>query len=229
MDRYLLLQINDSLFPIGGYAQSYGLETYVQKGLVKDEATAFGYMEAILKGGFLYTDLLAAAIAYDYAVAGDIGNIVLLEQEVTAVKVPEEIRAGSHKLGSRFIKTVLAFDNGSCRGIFPEYCSVLAGLKEPANHCVVYGVFCGSNEVEKTAMLEMYAYSYASALVTTCVKTIPLSQFTGQRILSACYGWFDEIAGEALKLDRTMLGLSQPAYDIRCMQHEDLYSRLYMS
>ncbi len=228
-DRYLLLQINDSLFPIGGYTQSYGLETYVQKGLVKDEATASEYMKAVLKGCFLYTDLLAASIAYDDALAADIENIVLLEQEITAIKVPEEIRTGSHKLGSRFIKTVRAFDNASGGGTFLQYCSELAIIKEPANHCVAYGVFCASNKIGKTEMLETYAYSYASAMATACVKIIPLSQLSGQRMLAACYGLLDEIACEALKPDRTMLGLAQPAYDIRCMQHEDLYSRLYMS
>jgi len=30
---FYLLQISDPLFPIGGFTQSYGLETYVQKGL----------------------------------------------------------------------------------------------------------------------------------------------------------------------------------------------------
>ena len=37
---FLLLQINDSAFPIGSYTQSFGLETYVQKGLItnKDES-----------------------------------------------------------------------------------------------------------------------------------------------------------------------------------------------
>ena len=37
---YYLLQVNDALFPIGGYSHSQGLETYIQKGLVHDEKSA---------------------------------------------------------------------------------------------------------------------------------------------------------------------------------------------
>ncbi|MDU7968180.1 MAG: urease accessory protein UreF, partial [Paeniclostridium sordellii] len=33
---FILLQINDALFPIGAYSHSYGLETYIQKNIVKD-------------------------------------------------------------------------------------------------------------------------------------------------------------------------------------------------
>jgi urease accessory protein len=32
-----------------------------------------------------------------------------------------------------------------------------------------------------------------------------------------------------LEADRDMIGMSCPGFDIRCMQHEQLYSRLYMS
>ena len=28
--KFLLLQVNDALFPIGGYSHSYGLETYIK-------------------------------------------------------------------------------------------------------------------------------------------------------------------------------------------------------
>ncbi len=35
-----LLQINDSMFPIGSFTHSYGLETYVDKGLVNNNETA---------------------------------------------------------------------------------------------------------------------------------------------------------------------------------------------
>ena len=34
--KYLLLQVNDSLFPIGAYSHSYGLETYIQKEIIHD-------------------------------------------------------------------------------------------------------------------------------------------------------------------------------------------------
>ncbi len=35
-----LLQINDSMFPIGGFTHSYGLESYIAADLVKDTPTA---------------------------------------------------------------------------------------------------------------------------------------------------------------------------------------------
>jgi urease accessory protein len=34
---------------------------------------------------------------------------------------------------------------------------------------------------------------------------------------------------ETMELDRDLVGLCNTAFDIRCMQHERLYSRLYMS
>ena len=47
--QFLLLQINDALFPIGGYSHSYGLETYIQKELVSDEESAAEYIRNNLR------------------------------------------------------------------------------------------------------------------------------------------------------------------------------------
>ena len=38
--KLLLLQITDSAFPIGAYSHSFGLETYIQKGMVKSREEA---------------------------------------------------------------------------------------------------------------------------------------------------------------------------------------------
>ena len=47
--------------------------------------------------------------------------------------------------------------------------------------------------------------------------------------IEECYKFFDEIIDMLLSLDIKDLCLSTPGFDIRCMQHEALYSRLYMS
>ena len=62
--EFLILQINDSLFPIGSYSHSYGLETYIQKGIVHDEKTAERYLRMKLRYSFMYTDLLAVKLSY---------------------------------------------------------------------------------------------------------------------------------------------------------------------
>ena len=70
--EFLILQINDSLFPIGSYSHSYGLETYIQKGIVHDEKTAERYLRMKLRYSFMYTDLLAVKLSYEAATKGDI-------------------------------------------------------------------------------------------------------------------------------------------------------------
>ena len=90
--RFLLLQINDSLFPIGGYSHSYGLETYIQKGLVSDGNTARLYIENRLRCSLLYTDLLAVRLAYEAAAKEDLEKLEELEDVLDASKIPMELR-----------------------------------------------------------------------------------------------------------------------------------------
>ena len=61
---FLLLQINDALFPIGGYSHSYGLETYIQKDIIKNADDAALYIEEKLSNSLFYTELLSVKLAY---------------------------------------------------------------------------------------------------------------------------------------------------------------------
>ncbi len=225
-NRFLLLQINDSIFPIGGYTQSYGLETYIQKGLVKDADTAFLYVTGVLHGSFLYTELLSARYAYDYALSGEYEKLAHLDQLLRASKVPKEIRNASEKLGQRFIKTIQGMqlpDNER----FTRYCD--GGASQPPNHCVAYGVLCASAGIPKEDALQSFMYSNTSSIITNCVKLVPLSQTVGQNLLAQCHDVFETVLQKVTLLKEDQIGLSMPGFDVRCMQHETLYSRLYMS
>ena len=96
-------------------------------------------------------------------------------------------------------------------------------------HTVAYGVFSQSVGIEKERAIEGFLYSYTSSTVTNCVKSIPLSQTQGQQLLYKAYDIFEEVINKLDELTIDDLCLSTPGFDIRCMQHETLYSRLYMS
>ncbi len=225
--KFFLLQVNDALFPIGGYSHSYGLETYIQKGIVHDEDSAEEFIHKRLKYNFLYNEFLAARLGWDHAVNGDLEAISRLEEIMEAGKIPRETREASRKLGSRFIKTLSALGIPYENSIFQEYREARKG--KSVHHAVAYGVFCGAAGISREEALEHFLYAQTSAMVTNCVKTIPLSQSSGQKLLSGSYTLLQKLTREVTELGEEWLGLSGPGFDLRCMQHEGLYSRIYMS
>lgn len=225
---FILLQVNDAQFPIGGYSHSYGLETYIQKNIVKDPDSALKFMESSIKNSFLYSELLPARLAYEYAQAGDLDKILELEEILEASKSPVEIRSAAQKLGSRFIKTVVSMDVDYVSDIFQKYVEAV-GNSLPTTHATAYGVFCAAVGIDKRRAMESYLYTNTAGKLVSCVKTIPLSQTQGQQILRKCHPIFVETLDKLETLDESKLCLSCPGFDVRCMQHEVLYSRLYMS
>lgn len=226
---FLLLQINDAVFPIGAYTHSYGLETYIQKNLVHDRKSAFEYIKANLRGTFLYTELLAVRFAYEYSKKNKLKNIQKLDAYLRASKAAKETRNASEMLGSRFVKAVLPTMPAFESDVFNKYVEILKTEQLPTNYAVIYGVFCASTGIDLDKALRNYIFSNTSATMTNCVKTVPLSQNDGQKILSDCYNVFNEVVEKVYELKESDIGRAMPGFEIRSMQHEHLYSRLYIS
>jgi len=226
-NHFLLLQINDSLFPIGGYSHSYGLETYIQKGIVHNSELAAEYIRKRLLYNFLYTDFLAVRLAYDAALQEDETAIDELEDQMEASRIPSELREASRKLGSRFIKTLLHMQITPPSGFFSRYLQVRRG--KTTCHPCAYGVLCACMGMDRTEVLSAFLYAQTSAMVTNCVKTIPLSQSDGQKILFSLEPLMENMIQLVEQIGAEMLCASTPAFDLRSMEHETLYSRLYMS
>lgn len=224
--QFYLLQVNDALFPVGGYSHSQGLETYIQKGIVRDEKSAARYLLQKLKWNVAYTDLLAVKLAFEAALERKAEELDRLEEVLEASRIPMEQREAVRKMGSRFAKTMMGISIEES-GIFAQYIERRKG--KSISHSCVYGVFCAAVGLEEQQVLAHYLYAQTSAMVTNCVKTIPLSQSTGQKLLTGCYPVFQEILEEISHCTMEDLAISAPGFDIRGIQHEKLYSRLYMS
>ena len=181
------------------------------KNLVYDKKTAQEWIEQFIKISLLYSSLLPIKLAYNAAKNNDIDKLHQLEEKIFAAKSAFELRIATEKLGLRFTKTVKAIN--------PNFDSTLFNN----------GVITACSDIELDMALANFLYAQTSSLVTTCVKIIPLSPTDGQKILFSCHQLFDTVLKQLSTLDETSFCLSTPGLDICSMQHETLYSRLYMS
>ncbi|WP_104749422.1 urease accessory protein UreF [Helicobacter cynogastricus] len=221
---FILLQINDAMFPIGSYTHSFGLETYIQHKQVHNKESALSYMQAFLSTQFLYSDLLSLKLAYTYAKQSALESLLAMEERVNLATPPLELRSANQKLGNRFLKTLMALDLPS-----HAFFSMYTQKSSTPTHASAYGVFCACFDLNLDIALKHYLYAQSSNAVINCVKTIPLAQNDGQRILLALQENFINILQTLEGLDESYLCAASIHNDIKAMQHERLYSRLYMS
>ena len=223
IEFFELLQLNDATFPIGSYTHSWGLETFVQKGIIRDSQTAESYFRSELESNFLTNDFLCARLSYEAAEKSDWNEIQEIDEIYNASKNAKEIREGSKKLAARFIKTVSLWgraENLECTAKNPYI---------PNHFPVAYGSHCALSKISEDEALKAFLYSQISARVVTAVKLVPLSQSEGQKILHSLFTLFGEILEKVMRLSKDDLCRSSPQSEILSMQHEFLYTRLYMS
>jgi urease accessory protein len=221
-----LLQLSDPTLPIGGFAHSAGLETYVQYGIVNDKKTAGNFIVAQLRQNLFYTDAAFVSLAYEAAMKNDEETLLQLDAECTAVKLPREMRVASQKLGLRLLKIFLPL----CRDVLAEgYRKNVEKGGAAGHYAIVFGLYAFLLGVQKKEALTAFFYTAAAGMVTNSVKLIPLGQQDGQALLFSLHPLLDELSVRSLNPDRELIGFCCTGFDIRSMQHEQLYSRLYMS
>ncbi|SIT94385.1 urease accessory protein UreF [Pontibacter indicus] len=222
-----LLQINDSMFPIGSFTHSYGLESYVSQGIVHDTPSAKVYANNMLRHSIYYND--AAFLQKAWALLEEkksVREFQKLDELITALKAPAEIRDASKKLAIRFLKLT--------QELHPiKRCSnYLAKIQEGKLHghyAVAFAMYAhGSGITLKDALLAFY-YNTLNGIVTNCAKLVPIGQGDAQKILFDLQATIKQLVDEQESMDEEMVGLCCIGQEIRCMQHEKQYSRLYIS
>jgi urease accessory protein len=221
-----VLQLADGVFPAGGFAHSFGLETYAQDGRVTDGAGLEAFVVAHLEGAAGPADAVAVAAAVRYAEAGDQAGWVELDARLEAMKVVAEFRAASRQMGRQTARVAAALgDDGFMRAIAR---AVEEGLT-PGHHPAVFGASLGRSGAGPETAAAAFLYSTAALLVGAGLRLVAIGQVEGQRVLAAVRPRVARLAATAAATPVEDMWSFTPALELAGLRHARLDMRLFRS
>lgn len=227
MDRFLsLLQFADGLFPAGAYAHSFGLESCVQSGEVRDAAGVEAFLRAYLEGCAGPTDTVALVCARRAASSENLAPCLALDGMLDAMKAPSELREASRQMGRQTLRVATHMP---CHPSLEEFAKAVAAEITPGHHPIVFGMLGGIFEWSAPEMAGAFLYSTSAALVGAALRLLPLGQLAGQRILCNVRPSIAALAGDAQEKHEADMWSFAPALEIASMHHASLDARLFRS
>jgi urease accessory protein len=217
----MLLQWMDSAFPTGAFAHSGGLETYTQAEAITS-ADGLARLVEVKLSAAATTDL----IVVKEAMTADSSLIAQLDELCSASKLARETREASTKIGRRMLGSVLNLTEDARLLTYQE--EIAAG-RCAGHHAVVHGLACGALGMDARAALLAFGYALAANQTAASLKLIRIGQTQAQAVLGASGAAIEAAAEAALALTLDDYGSFAPGLDIRAMQHEHLFRRLFIS
>ena len=221
-----LLQLGDGLFPAGGFAHSFGLETYAQDGRVSDRDGLEAFVVAHLEGAAGPADAVAVAAAVRAAVERDHQTWLELDGRLEAMKAVPEFRAGSRQMGRQTARVAAATAHD------PFVATLARAIEDgltPGHHAVVFGAALGRRGVDAEAAATAFLYSTAALLIGAGLRLISLGQLEGQKGLTAVLPRVARLASLAAMTPAGEMWSFTPALELAGLRHAELDMRLFRS
>jgi len=221
-----LLHFADGMFPSGGFAHSFGLETYAQAGIVADATGLEAFVRLHLEGGAGPADAVAVALAATAARAGDAERCFELDRRLDAMKTVPEFRAASRQMGRQTARAAAAV---AADAVVERVARAIDDERTPGHHGVVFGTVTGRAAAAAETAAAAFLYSTAALLVGAGLRLLPIGQLDGQRVLASMRSRIARLARRAAAADVDDMWSFTPGLEIAGLRHADLEARLFRS
>ena len=218
-----LLQLASPSLPVGAYSYSQGLEGAIENGLVSNELSARDWIADYLQhvvGRFeapVLWRLLRGFLTRDAAA------VSAWTERFIAARDTAEFRAETIQMGYSLARLAIDLKIGD-----EALDAILQQQPEiPLPTAFAYAAI--ALEVPAEAALLGMLFSWTENQVVVCVKSVPLGQVAGQRMLLSLRPDIEQAARTAQHLNDDALSNWYPGLSLLSMQHEVQYSRLYRS
>lgn len=221
-----LMQLASPALPVGGFSYSEGLEAAVDSGQVSNEAQAQAWLLDQLPLAFGRADLPACASAMQAWLANDMARILVLNDWVLTTRETHEFRLQTEQMG----RSLLAWlGNKPPTASSPTQLAALAALQPAPSWPIAFALAAVQTGAPPREALLAHAFGWAENMVSAAIKSVPLGQSAGQRILHALSAAIPAVVDAALVMTDDQRQAFTPMLAILSAQHEAQYSRLFRS
>jgi urease accessory protein len=210
-----LIWLASPALPVGGFSYSEGLEAAVEAGCVRDEASAGDWLCDQLQASLARADLAVVCAAVAAARAADAQRLAALDRWVRQTRETAELRQQSEQMGRSLAEWQKSLGSG--------------GLTGPWTYPVAFAVAAAPSGASERQVGLAFAFAWAENMVQAAIRSVPLGQGAGQRILARLAGALPAAVDDARQRDDTTRQSFTPMLAILSAQHETQYSRLFRS
>ena len=218
----MLMQLASPALPVGGFSYSEGLEAAVEHGLVHDEASAQTWLIDQLLLVQARSDLAVLAQAMAAWAQPDVPRLQQLNDWLLQTRETHEMRLQTEQMGRSLVDWL-----GNQTQADAERLSMCAAL--PPTWPVAFALALHTHHAPVRDGLLASAFGWAENMVQAALKSVPLGQRSGQRILAALSAAIPEAVSHAMGLSDDARQAFAPRLAILSARHETQYSRLFRS
>ena len=217
-----LMWLASPALPIGGFSYSECLEAAVESARVATENDASAWLTDQLDLSLARSDLAVLAQAIPAWQAAEVSRIEALNAWVLQTRESSELRAQTEQMGRSLLEWLRNHTTAT-----PAQITLLAD--QQPTYPIAFALAAASTEAPLRDCLLAYAFGWAENMVQAAIKSVPLGQSAGQRILSKLAAAIPAAVDHALTLPDTKRQAFSPMLAILSAQHEVQYSRLFRS
>ena len=220
-----LLHLCDSLFPLGAFAYSDGLETAAATGAIRDADSLRVWIDVCLDETIGWTEGPIAFQAWSMANERRWDALAALDADAIALRPSASGRRSSRAMGQRLLATWGALYPDANLDALHERAS--EGLLAPA-FPIAFAVVCAASGVDRMEMLHALAYTRLAATVSAAMRLVAVGQGEAHALLARA---LDRVPAtiDAIAARGGMPESFTPALDIAAMSQQYLHSRLFRS
>ncbi|NDC60830.1 MAG: urease accessory protein UreF [Betaproteobacteria bacterium] len=221
-DLLWLMQLASPALPVGGFSYSEGLEAAVAHGMVHDEVSAQAWLLDQLHLVQARSELPVVSQAMNAWQQHDVRRLNQLNAWVLQTRETFETRLQTEQMGRSLLDWLRNHTEVDAARF--DTCQHL-----PPTWPLVFALALTTRTVAPRDGLLTTAFAWAENMVQAAIKSVPLGQRSGQRILAALSAEIPAAVDHALSLHDDQRQAFSPRLAILSARHETQYSRLFRS